>query len=105
MGFGGATAAMITSLKNNNRRNKREAFDGWTSSSKTSQGIKIEPVSEEILQEIRNKLKRQKRQTTIINLGIIILSIVISIIVIYFLFSYFENDPGISNDFLYKQSN
>jgi len=49
MGFGGATAAMITSLKNNNRRNKREAFDGWTSSSKTSQGIKIEPVSEETL--------------------------------------------------------
>lgn len=102
MGFGGATAAMITSLKNNNRRNKREAFDGWTSSSKTSQGIKIEPVSEETLQKIRSKLKRQ---TTIINLGIIILSIVISIIIIYFLFSYFENDPGISDDFLYKQSN
>jgi len=65
MGFGGATAAMITSLKNNSRRNKREAFDGWTSSDKESQGIKVEPVSEEVLEEIRTKIQKQNRLTTI----------------------------------------
>ncbi len=61
MGFGGAAAAMITSLKNNNRRNKREAFDGWSNSDTSSQGIKVAPVSEELLQEIRNKLKKQRK--------------------------------------------
>jgi len=61
MGFGGATAAMIASLKNNNRRSKREAFDGWTSSDKKSKGIEIEEVSEEVLEEIRNKLKKQRQ--------------------------------------------
>ena len=60
MGFGGATAAMITSLKNNNRRHKREAFDGWKPSDKKSCGIKIEPVSEEVLEQIRHKLRKQK---------------------------------------------
>ncbi|WP_109301537.1 hypothetical protein [Aquimarina sp. AU474] len=53
-------AAMITSIKFNDRRNKRDAFDGWTPSDKESQGIKVEPVSEETLQKIRVKLKRQR---------------------------------------------
>ncbi len=61
MGFGGATAAMITSLKNNSRRNKREVFDGWTTSDKESQGVKIEPISEDALTKIRDKLKRQRK--------------------------------------------
>ncbi len=75
MGFGGAQG-MITSLKNNNRRNKREAFDGWTSSDKESNGIKIEPVSEEILIEIRNKIQKQNRITTIQIIVIISIGIV-----------------------------
>ncbi len=73
MGFGGAAAAMITSLKNNNRRNKREAFDGWTASDKESQGIKIEPVSEDALAKIREKLKRQRKTAFYKNLIAIIL--------------------------------
>ena len=61
MGFGGATAAMIASLKNNNRRSKREAFDGWITSDKESKGIKVEHVSEERLQEIRDKLRKERK--------------------------------------------
>ncbi len=61
MGFGGSTAAMITSLKNNSRRNKREAFDGWVALDKESQGIKIEPISEDSLAKIREKLKKQRK--------------------------------------------
>ncbi|MBQ0736293.1 hypothetical protein [Aquimarina celericrescens] len=78
MGFGGATAAMITSLKNNSRRNKREAFDGWTTSDKESQGIKVAPVSEDSLAKIREKLKRQRKvvfHKNLIALGLMILLI------------------------------
>ncbi|TSE09727.1 MULTISPECIES: hypothetical protein [Aquimarina] len=77
MGFGGSTAAMITSLKNNSRRKKREAFDGWTSSDKESQGIKTEPVSQETLAKIRKKMRKQNRVNTI--KGVIIISISIAI--------------------------
>ncbi len=76
MGFGGATAAMIASLKNNSRRNKREAFDGWTTSDKESQGVKIELVSEDALAKIREKLKKQRRTIfykNLIALGLMII--------------------------------
>jgi len=54
-------AAMIASIKFNDRRNKREAFGSLNRTNDiNSQGIKIEPVSEETLQEIRNKLKKQR---------------------------------------------
>ncbi|WP_271782799.1 hypothetical protein [Aquimarina algiphila] len=46
MGGFGSAQGMITAIKNNNRRKKREAYDGWTESDKESQGIKVEPVSE-----------------------------------------------------------
>ncbi|MFD2564034.1 hypothetical protein [Aquimarina rubra] len=55
-------AAMVASIKFNDRRNKRDAFshiNGVTDSK--SEGIKIEPVSEETLQEIRDKLKKQRK--------------------------------------------
>ena len=58
-------AAMIASMKFNDRRTKREAFDGWTSSDKESEGIKSEPVSEEVLKEIRDKIRKQQRISTI----------------------------------------
>lgn len=54
-------AAMIASIKFNDRRNKREAFSHL--SGKTdygSQGVKVVPVSEEVLEEIRIKMKKQK---------------------------------------------
>ncbi len=103
MGFGGSTAAMITSLKNNSRRNKREAFEGWTTSDNESTGIKIAPVSEEQLQEIRDKLKRERKKENIRIILIAISSILLTILFIKFLFFYFENPTGISDKFLYKQ--
>ncbi|WP_103069887.1 hypothetical protein [Aquimarina sediminis] len=105
MGFGGSVAAMITSLKNNSRRSKREAFDGWTERDQESQGIKVEPVSEEQLQEIRDKLKKQRKKERIKMSLAVLLGIIIAILFIYYSFAYFENDPGISDDFLYRQSN
>lgn len=84
MGFGGSTAAMITSLKNNSRRNKREAYDGWTASDSDSQGIKIEPVSEEVLQEIRDKLKRQRKDLFIRRLiGFSLVLLLITGLIVY----------------------
>ncbi len=78
MGFGGATAAMIASLKNNSRRNKREAFDGWTTSDKESQGVKIELVSEDALAKIREKLKKQRK--TVIHKNLIALGLMILLV-------------------------
>ena len=102
MGFGGSTAAMLASLKNNNRRSKREAFDGWTTSNGESQGIKKEPVSEEVLQQIRNRARKQQQKENIKNGIILTMSIIATILFIKFLFYYFENPTGISDAFLYK---
>ena len=76
MGFGGAQG-MITSLKNNSRRNKRDAFDRWTSSDQESQGIKVEAVSEENLEKIRKKIQRQHRMITIKTIAVITISSVL----------------------------
>ena len=62
MGFGGAAAAMATSLKNNNRRKERGHFEGLGSSDKQSQGIPSKPISEEALAEIRKKVKVEQRK-------------------------------------------
>ncbi len=81
-------AAMITSIKFNDRRNKREAFDGWISSDKESQGIKIEPVSEKVLQEIRDKLEKQRRtlfRKRLIGFGMVLISIVGALLYLTFL--------------------
>ncbi len=72
-------AAMVASIKFNNRRSKREAFDGWTTSDKESQGIKIEPVSEEVLKQIRKKMKTQNRISTIKNVVVISISVMITV--------------------------
>ncbi|SEL21798.1 hypothetical protein SAMN04487910_2051 [Aquimarina amphilecti] len=76
MGGFGSAQGMITSLKNNSRRNKREAFDRWTSSDKESNGIEVEPVSEEVLIEIRNKIQKQNRITTIKITVVIVIGII-----------------------------
>lgn len=83
MGFGGAQG-MITSLKNNSRRNRREAFDGWTNSDKESNGIKIEPVSEETLLEIRNKIQKQNRITTIQIVTVIAIGIIVTALLLFY---------------------
>ncbi|MAQ75327.1 MAG: hypothetical protein CL613_03210 [Aquimarina sp.] len=102
MGGEGAMMQAIHSLRNNSRRSKREAFDGWSPSDKESQGIKIEPVSEEVLQQIRDKLEKQKKKEKFINFTIITLSIIATIIFFFIFFYYFQNTPGISDDFLYR---
>ena len=78
MGFGGAQG-MITSLKNNSRRNKREAFDGWTASDQESQGIKIEAVSEEDIEKIRKKIQKQNRVITMKTIVAITIGILMAV--------------------------
>ena len=60
MSLGGGSGHNLSNLLRNSRRQVREAYDGWRESDKESQGIKVEAVSEEVLEEIRNKLKRQQ---------------------------------------------
>ena len=61
MGFGGATAAMAVSLKNNNRRKTREPFRGLGTFDNESKGIKSKPISEKALAKIRTKIKKEQR--------------------------------------------
>ncbi|RZS98913.1 hypothetical protein [Aquimarina brevivitae] len=60
MSAGGGSGHNLSNLLRNSRRQKREAYDGWRASDKESQGIKKEPVSDELLQEIRHKLRKQR---------------------------------------------
>ncbi|WP_062056648.1 hypothetical protein [Aquimarina longa] len=55
------TAAMIASIKYNDRRNKRKSFEISTNSDPKSASIKVKPVSEKLLQKIRDKLKKQRK--------------------------------------------
>jgi len=79
MGFGGATAAMIASLKNNNRRKERSRFNGLGKSDKESKGLIKKKVSKEALREIRTKIKTENR---IVTIKVIVLT-TISIIVVF----------------------
>jgi len=78
-------AAMIASIKFNDRRNKRDAFSHINGNTDTqSRGIKVEPVSEETLQKIREKLKRQRQvlyRKQVVVFGMII--VLITSILIY----------------------
>lgn len=95
-GFGGGAIAMITALKNNSRRKKREAYDGWTDSDKKSKGIKKENVSEEVLEEIRSELKKQQKTAkTRRVLGILITSVIVFFL-IRMIIIWYQNDPGVS---------
>lgn len=51
----------LSNLLKNSRRKERKAYDGWTESDSESQGIKIEDISEEQLQQIRNNLKKERK--------------------------------------------
>ncbi|WP_298541732.1 hypothetical protein [uncultured Aquimarina sp.] len=73
----------LSNLLKNSRRQERKAYDGWTESDEESQGVKIEPVSEEILQEIRDKLKKQRHgllKRRFIGFGLVI-SFILAVIV------------------------
>jgi len=76
-------AAMVASIKFNDRRNKRDAFSTISGTTDTeSQGVKIEAVSEERLQEIRDKLKKQrltsfKKQLLVFGVLIVLITAII----------------------------
>ena len=89
MGGEGAMMQAIHSLRNNSRRSKREAFDGWSPSDKESQGIKIEPVSDQVLQEIRDKLKRQNHITNIKSIIAIVVSVILTLLSLLYVASKF----------------
>ena len=82
MSAGGGSGHNLSNLLRNSRRQVREAYDGWRESDKESQGIKIKPISKEVLEEIRNKLKRQQNSIFLKRLVacVIIISVVIVII-------------------------
>ncbi|MEW7277675.1 hypothetical protein ABW636_03680 [Aquimarina sp. 2201CG1-2-11] len=62
MGGEGAMMQAIHSLRNNSRKKSREAFSHITGKTdKESKGIKVEPISEERLQEIRDKLRKERK--------------------------------------------
>ena len=61
MGFGGAAAAMIASIKNNNRRKQREPFDNYKSSVKGDSRIPIKPISKTELNKIKTKIKTENK--------------------------------------------
>lgn len=65
MGGEGAMMAMITSLKNNNRRKKRMPFDKQCASGYGA-GEKVEfdfpEVTPEVLKNIRERLQKERRQ-------------------------------------------
>ncbi|WP_299219473.1 hypothetical protein [uncultured Aquimarina sp.] len=73
----------LSNLLKNSRRQERKAYDGWTESDEESQGIKVEPVSEETLKEIRDKLRKQRQglfKRRLIGFGILIGFIVTMIV-------------------------
>ncbi|AXT61255.1 hypothetical protein D1816_13165 [Aquimarina sp. AD10] len=73
----------LSNLLKNSRRKERKAYDGWTESDEESHGIKVESVSEEKLQEIRDKLKKQRQslfRKRLIGFCIVIISIIGAII-------------------------
>ena len=82
MGFGGSVAAMITSLKNNDRRKNRTQFDKDKAGG-YGDGQKVEfdfpEVTPEVLKDIRNRLTEEKKRT--FQKRIIIFSIATSIII------------------------
>lgn len=92
-----AISGMNISMKNNNRRVKREAFSHITGESDAdSKGIKVEPVSEEILKEIRLKINQQQKATKKRNIIIGIISLFLLAIIFWGIILHFQNDPGVS---------
>ena len=97
-----AISGMNISMKNNNRRVKREAFSTISGKSdKESQGIKTEVVAEEILEGIRKKIKRQQRSSKKRNIVIGIISSILFVLLFWAVGYLFQQDPGVSFCLLY----
>lgn len=83
MSFGGAVAAMITSLKNNSRRHKRKsAFEGRGNS---TENVKLSfigkgKMTEKELEKLGVKLRKQDNKRLLHNLLITLLIVVVFIV-------------------------
>lgn len=86
----------LSNLLKNSRRKERKAYEGWTESDTESKGIETTPVSEELLQEIRDKLKRQRKKTRKKHILTIILSVAILMLLFWFVLYQHYYDPGVS---------
>lgn len=75
-------AAMVASMKFNDRRGKRETFKSIEYKSKR-EGIKSEPISEEALEAIRIKIEQQKNEENIRLYIVLFIAIVFSISLFY----------------------
>ena len=85
MGFGGSTAAMITSIKNNNRRSKKEGFDNFSNSHLEKGRIPRKPISKEALAKIRRKLKTEQYSLLVKRIVVFCLVTLLLTLGIYFL--------------------
>jgi len=61
MGFGGAAAAMIVSLKNNQRKKQHYAFNRVAHSSKDTSKIHSKPLTKEALTTIKTKIQTENK--------------------------------------------
>ena len=88
MGFGGAVSAMITSLKNNNRRKKRNPFSkekDYAVKKDTINNYTFPEATPELLEKIKNDLiihNRKKTITTIILTAIIIIIFIFGFVLV-----------------------
>ncbi|MHA7055937.1 hypothetical protein ACWGOQ_0001860 [Aquimarina sp. M1] len=86
----------LSNLLKNSRRKERKAYDGWKESDSESKGIKTVPVSEEVLVEIRQKIKQQQLHTRIRNILIVVITMLLIGILVGAMVLHFQNDPGVS---------
>lgn len=88
MGFGGAAMAMITSLKNNNRRKHRKAFEkmgeyaGYGIGTYNKSSLKFKKATKAQLQAIRIRLAKEKKQLFLKRL-IAVIMIPVSVIALF----------------------
>lgn len=86
MGGEGAMMAMITSLKNNNRRKKRTQFDkdklgGYGNLEKVE--FDFPEITPDVIKNIRDRLQRERKQL-LWKRGILFLIIAVTLIIIVF---------------------
>lgn len=82
MGFGGAVSAMITSLKNNNRRKKKNHFSkekNYAVKKDNIHNYDFPEATPELLEKIKNDLIIYNRKNTITTIIFMAIIIVISI--------------------------
>lgn len=86
MGFGGVVAAMITSLKNNDRRKQRTQFDKDKAGG-YGNGEKVEfdfpEVTPQVLRSIRDRLQQERKQ--LVRKRLVVFSCLLTILIVLFI--------------------